>query len=161
MSLIKNILNLFDCNTFIKRVIKDSQATTPREQTDNEMINEALKNLKGYTKRSWQRITLDNQYWTCSKEEFQTIVDYNTINEKQYVLQQFDCDNFAFAFKAQVALNHNLNNVGLVIDNSGGHAYNVIVFNDGTAELFEPQTDRWITPGESKMYSFKKGIVIL
>ena len=98
MSLIKNILNLFDCNTFIKRVIKDSQATTPREQTDNEMINEALKNLKGYTKRSWQRITLDNQYWTCSKEEFQTIVDYNTINEKQYVLQQFDCDNFAFAF---------------------------------------------------------------
>ena len=124
-------------------------------------IQRAIEGIKGYRNSDWQRIVLDNKYWVCTKTEFQRVVNTNTINEKQYVLDQFDCDNFAFAFKAQVAMNYNLNNVGLVIDNSGGHAYNIVVFNDGTAELFEPQTDRWITPGESKMYSFKKGIIIL
>ncbi|MAH44979.1 hypothetical protein CMI37_04070 [Candidatus Pacearchaeota archaeon] len=132
-----------------------------RELGDNEMITVALKSLRGYNTRHWKRITLDNKYWFCSKDHFQKIVDYNTLNEKKYALDQFDCDNFAFAFKSQVAMNHNLNNVGMVIDNSGGHAYNVVIFNDMSASLFEPQTDQWITPGQSKMYSFKNGIIIL
>ena len=93
-------------------------------------IQRAIEGIKGYRNSDWQRIVLDNKYWVCTKTEFQRVVDTNTINEKQYVLDQFDCDNFAFAFKAQVAMNYNLNNVGLVIDNSGGHAYNIVIFND-------------------------------
>ena len=124
-------------------------------------IQRALTTIKGFNKKKWQHLVLDNKYWVCTKSEFQKVVDNNTINEKKYVLDQFDCDNFAFNFKAQVAMNYNLNNVGMVIDNSGGHAYNVVVFNNGTAELFEPQSDRWIKPGESKMYSFEKGVIIL
>ena len=151
------MLNRFRRSISRRRV----KRTVIRNQADNTMINVALNTIQGWNKRNWERITLDNTYWLCSREHFQTIVDHNTINEKKYVLDQFDCDNFAFNFKAQVAMNHNLNNVGMVIDNSGGHAYNVVIFNDLTAALFEPQTDRWITPGESKMYSFKKGLVIL
>lgn len=138
----------------VKRVVK-------RTGNSSDLVNAALKTLKGYNTRTWKRITLDKKYWLCSKSHFQTIIQYNKINEKQYTSDQFDCDNFAFAFKAQVALNHGLNNVGLVIDNSGGHAYNVIIFNDGSAALFEPQTDKYVTPGQSKMYTFKKGIIIL
>jgi len=149
MKLIKNFLKLFK-----------KKAKTHRHSGDNLMIEQALTKL-GYNQDSWQRILLDNKYWTCSKEEFQKVVEYNTINEKQYVLEQYDCDNFAFAFKAQVAMNHNLNSVGLVIDNSAGHAYNVVIFEDGTAELFEPQNDTWITPGQSEMYKFEKGIIII
>jgi len=149
MKLIKKILKLF------KKEVK-----THRYSGDNLMIENALTKL-GYNQDSWQRVLLDNKYWTCSKEEFQKVVEYNTINEKQYVLEQYDCDNFAFAFKAQVAMNHNLNNVGLVIDNSGGHAYNVVIFDDGTAQLFEPQNDTWITPGESGAYAFQTGIIII
>jgi hypothetical protein len=134
--------------------------TNPVNTTSSE-IDTALRTVSGYNTRNWQLIRLDNRYWVCSKSEFQRIVNTNTINEKQYVLDQFDCDNFAFTFKSQVAANYNLNNVGMVIDNSGGHAYNIVVFTNGTAELFEPQTDRWITPGESEMYSFKKGIILI
>ena len=124
------------------------------------MIEKALAGL-GYNQKNWQRILLDNKYWTCSKTDFQKVVDFNTINEKKYILEQYDCDNFAFAFKAQVGMNHKLNNVGLVIDNSSGHAYNIVIFDDGTAELFEPQNDSWITPGQTEMYKFKRGIIIL
>ena len=128
---------------------------------DLKGTDQALQTLKDFDSRDWQRIHLDNKYWTCTKPEFQKILEANTLNEKQYVLDQFDCDNFAFNLKAQVARDYGLNNVGMVIDNSAGHAYNVVIFKDGTAELLEPQSDRWITPGESKMYSFEKGIIIL
>ena len=139
-----------------KKVIRRSNPT----QLTSEDITTALRTLKGYRSGTWQRINLDNKYWSCTKNRFQDVVDENKINERTYVVDKFDCDNFAFAFKAQVAMNYNLNNVGLVIDHSGGHAYNVVVFQDGSAELFEPQNDRWISPGESKQYSFKRGIVI-
>ena len=151
---------------FINRIIKlfgrkKGLKPAPKQSADNMMIQKALQKLEGFKEDTWQRIVLDNKYWTCSKEAFQEIIDYNTLNEKQYVSEQYDCDNFAFTFNAQVGLNHNLNNVGLVIDNSGGHAYNVVIFDDGTAELFEPQNDRWITPGESGAYTFQTGIIIL
>ena len=113
------------------------------------------------TTGSWQRINLDNKYWVCDKIEFQKVVDANTIDEKKYIVDKFDCDNFAFAFKAQVAMQYNLNNVGLVIDHSGGHAYNVVVFSNSSAQLFEPQNDRWVRQGESKLYTFEEGIVII
>lgn len=63
--------------------------------------------------------------------------------------------------RRQIAKDYGLNNVGIVIDNSGRHAYNVVICKDGTAELLEPQSDTWVTPGESKMYSFKKGLILL
>lgn len=152
-----NLLNNFRRSQRRRATLK---RTNPRNMSLSE-VDDAINTVKGYNKKNWQLIRLDNKYWVCNKSEFMRVVRTNTINEKQYVLDQFDCDNFAFNFKAQVAFQYNLNNVGMVIDNSGGHAYNIVVFNNGTAQLFEPQSDRWITPGESKMYSFKKGVIII
>ena len=53
-----------------------------------------------------------------------------------------------------------LNNVGLVIDYSGGHAYNIIIFKDGSVKLFEPQTDRWARAGRGN-YKFQWGHIII
>ena len=144
----------------IRRRRKAVEKSNPRHM-NSEQITTALRSLRGYREGKWQRINLDNKYWVCDKIEFQKVVDANTIDEKKYIVDKFDCDNFAFAFKAQVAMQYNLNNVGLVIDHSGGHAYCVVVFSNSSAQLFEPQNDRWITPGESKSYTFKEGIVII
>lgn len=153
-------LSMFNEFRRMRRRRKTVKKTNPRQMTSEE-ITTALRTLSGYREGKWQRINLDNKYWTCTKTEFQRVVDANTIDEKKYVVDQFDCDNFAFNFKAQVALQFNLNNVGMVIDHSGRHAYSVVIFSNGTAELFEPQNDKWVTPGESKAYTFKEGIVII
>ena len=144
----------------IRKRRKAVEKSNPRHM-DSEQITTALRSLRGYREGKWQRINLDNKYWVCDKIEFQKVVDANTIDEKKYIVDKFDCDNFAFAFKAQVAMQYNLNNVGLVIDHSGSHAYNVVIFSNSTAQLFEPQNDKWITPGESKSYTFEEGIVII
>ena len=48
-----------------------------------------------------------------------------------------------------------------MIDNSGGHAYNIVVFSNGEVELFEPQNDSFPEKGSHQSYSFKNGIILL
>ena len=108
-----------------------------------------------------KRHHLDSTYWTCTKSEFKQIVAFNDIDQRKYIGQRFDCDNFAISFKGQVATDFGLNNVGLVIDNSGGHAYNIVVFSNGEVELFEPQNDSFPEKGSHQSYAFKEGIILL
>ena len=81
---------------------------------------------------------------------------------KDHQEEKYDCDNFAFSFKARMDRKFHLNNVGLVVDYSGGHAYNCVIFSDGTAELFEPQSDTFVTNKiGSGMYTCTEGFIIL
>ena len=103
---------------------------------------------------------IDSKFWTCNEDDWKKIIDYDWTDEKKYVSEQYDCDNFAFNFKARVARKFGINSVGLVVDYSGGHAYNVIVFSDGTWKLFEPQTDRFPRLGTGQ-YKFENGFILI
>jgi len=101
---------------------------------------------------------LDNKYVAVSQKEFQKIIDWDWTDNKTYIAEKYDCDNFAFSFKARVDRRFHVNTVGLVIDYDAGHAYNVIVFADGSMKIFEPQSDSWPKIG-SKMYKFNRETV--
>ena len=55
--------------------------------------------------------------------------------------------------------------MGLVIDYSGGHAYNVVLFSDNPPLLYEPQTDEWVSIGEgmsaNESYKMQQGYIII
>jgi len=103
---------------------------------------------------------LDSKFWTCNEADWKKIIDFDWTDEKRFVADQYDCDNFAFNFKARVARKFGVNSVGLVVDYSGKHAYNLIVFSDGTWKIFEPQSDRWPNPG-SGLYKFEEGFILI
>ena len=103
---------------------------------------------------------LDSKFWTCNEADWKKIIDFDWTDEKRFVADQYDCDNFAFNFKARVARKFGVNSVGLVVDYSGKHAYNLIVFSDGTWKIFEPQSDRWPNPG-SGLYKFENGFILI
>tara|TARA_R110000824_G_scaffold148727_9_gene318616 strand:+ start:402 stop:869 length:468 start_codon:yes stop_codon:yes gene_type:complete len=130
------------------------------ELSSNEVFNALLS--KQIINVGMVRKTLDAKYWACGRLDFHAIVTWDWTDEKKYIAEKYDCDNFAFSFKARMDRKFHLNNVGLVIDYSGGHAYNCVVFADGTAELFEPQTDKFVTSkiGSGK-YICKDGLIIL
>jgi len=70
------------------------------------------------------------------------------------------CENFAFTFKALVDRVYGLNQVGLVIDWSGGHGYNVIVFADGEVWFFEPQNDQTVSIGTG-IYKMERADILI
>lgn len=127
----------------------------------NGDINMALHKAQ-IVNAGMSRKMLDSKYWSCSRLDFEAIIRWDWTDKKKYVAEKYDCDNFAFSFKARMDRKFHLNNVGLVIDYSGGHAYNCVVFADGTAELFEPQSDRFVTSRlGTGQYKCSDGLIIL
>ena len=105
-------------------------------------------------------LALDNKYLVTNQADMKKIIEWDWTDNRTYIAEKYDCDNFAFSFKAMVDRKFGVNNVGLVIDISAGHAYNIIVFNDGTVRLFEPQSDKWPRIG-TNMYKFEEGKILI
>ena len=144
---------------FRKDYIEMPQLPT-REEKDGSWISSQLMRA-GFVGEEVQRLHLDSKYWVCSKQEFEDWIEWDWTNGKKYISEEYDCDNFAFSFKARCDRKIGINSVALVIDYSGGHAYNLVVFSDVAPELFEPQNDSWRKKGESTMYTLTSGYVIL
>ena len=106
-------------------------------------------------------IQLDNRYWTCSKAEFEQLVKWDWLETQKYVSDRFDCDDFAMQFKARIGFFFNLNNVGVVVDYSSSHAYNVVLFSDAPMRIFEPQSGEWFEFGTSRLYQLEDGLILL
>ena len=137
---------------------------TTLEKHDTSWIYKQLSSA-GFLTSGMKRLHLDSKYWACSKKEFQDWITWDWTNKKKYISEQYDCDNFAFSFKARCDRKIGVNSVALIIDYSGGHAYNLVAFTDAPAELYEPQSDRWVTKGDgnskTEVYQLTSGYIIL
>ena len=142
----------------------DPPEMTTIEQHDTGWVYNQLRDA-GFLSAGMKRLHLDSKYWACSKKEFQDWIKWDWTNKKKYISEQYDCDNFAFSFKSRCDRRIGINSVALVIDYSGGHAYNLVCFTDAPAELYEPQSDRWVTKGDGKSrnesYKFTDGYLII
>lgn len=107
-----------------------------------------------------KRHGLDGTYYLCSQDDMAKIIGWDWTDAKRYVAERFDCDDFAWHFKARVGYCFLLNQVGWVSDFTSRHAYNVIPFPDGEAWFFEPQSDRRVEIG-SGSYKLESGLVVI
>jgi len=144
----------------LKKDYIDPPIMTTRVQKDGHWISSQLIRAE-LVGGGIQRLHLDSKYWVCSKQEFEDWIEWDWTNKKRYIAEEYDCDNFAFSFKARCDRKIGINSVALVIDYSGGHAYNLVIFSDEAPELFEPQNDSWRKKGESKLYTLTSGYIII
>jgi len=87
----------------------------------------------------------DRQYYSIPLAKWKEIIDVDWTNHKKYIVDRFDCDNFAFYFASSMAMQFGLNTCGVAYGKMGdeGHAFNVIYATDGI-KILEPQTDDWV-----------------
>ena len=97
----------------------------------------------------------DDKYWTVDLAKWKEIISVDFINQKQYIGDKFDCDNFAFYFSARMAYVYGLT-CGLAVRGDRfyldgtfevGHLLNAIVTKatDGFhLYWYEPQTDELV-----------------
>jgi len=109
---------------------------------------------------------MDSQYRVPSEISFKRILREDVIDEIKYQSEYFDCDKFAFLFKALSALHYRINAVGIVISYTSGHAFN-IVFTEEKDNLkiykLEPQSDELWMPEkpERDNYTIKGETILL
>ena len=130
-----------------------------------QWLREALADNFDNIGNGMTHLPCDGRYWCPDIDAFDDIIDGCRVLAKEYVEWQFDCNNFAFYFQSQVAYEYGVNAVGVVIDYSGRHAYNVIVYDDGSCALYEPQTGEFVNRGDDmsdhEAYAFEEGFIIL
>jgi hypothetical protein len=136
------------------------------ERRDTSWVQgELATDFKNFPRGGMQRIPLDARYYLTTPHDFSKIVENTVIDHRNYKKAKFDCENFAFAFQSVVAQQYGLNSVGVVIDYEGGHGYNIVMYEDGTTELFEPQNDTLVSTGDTmsdhEAYTIEEGFIIL
>ena len=114
---------------------------------------------------------LDHEYRTYPRAIFEEVIRDDKTNRSMAWPERNDCDNFAGRFKTAMDFWYNVDAVGFVIDESSIHAYNLIVFSDGNASLFEPQQDRFVAldgvitlaapASGTGRYSLTQGLVLI
>jgi hypothetical protein len=109
----------------------------------------------------WNRLPLDGEYWVTDEQSMRDIIEADLTNSHGYQSGEFDCENYALSFAARVQREYGITGVGIVIDWSGAHAYNMLVYNSGDVELYEPQNDELIDPGQADKYAFESVSIII
>ena len=114
-------------------------------------------------------IILDSKFKAVNMATWRLILERSRIDKYRYVSDIKDCDNFAAALFGTVPLEYGVNTVGFVIDYSGRHAYNSLVYydtdrNDLQIALVEPQNDKFVATGERmsshEAYKATNGMVL-
>ena len=115
----------------------------------------------------WAHISLlmlDSEYRALAETEWDKVLTFTDTATRQYIAQYRDCDKYAFLWHSEVNLLL-CNGVGMVINYTGHHAYNVILVAGGgepTFQFIEPQTNGHIKVGSRACYNMSgNGLVIL
>ncbi len=101
----------------------------------------------------------DSQYWTVSLEDWKRIFDDVLSGLPKYLLDRFDCEDFAMIVMARILERYGLNTCGVAVGKVpfGYHGYNLFVeWEEGQPKLhvLEPQT------GEIDPQGYEKDTVI-
>lgn len=139
----------------VRRLVRDSE----REFTQVEVVAA----LNASPLAALQDVPVDNVYWGVSKAAWDGMLAYTGVDRIPYVSDRFDCDNFAVNFAAVVADKFDINGVGIVVDGSGGHAYNSVLIADNdrlSIGIVEPQNDLYVLKAQG-MYKARYGFIFL
>ena len=133
--------------------------------TESELlsvINDIYR--KTFVNARWFR--LDKNYYTVGYETFKKIIEWDWTDTRKYLVDVFDCDDFAVYFKARMAIEFNINAIAVVLDYSSAHAYNIVILKDCSGVrwyIYEPQTDQLFKFEErdTKYYAMRDYVIIL
>jgi len=91
----------------------------------------------------------DSKYYTVSKRKWEEIIRNDFLEQKRYLTERFDCDDFSRCFVARVIENYGLNACGVVwgkMTKGAYHAWNFIYTAEGQLFWFEPQRESLFLP---------------
>jgi hypothetical protein len=120
--------------------------TAVRTQLTEDELQSVIKDIQSKGGMAgWLR--LDGEYYTTDMDSLKRIIDWDWTDTRKYITDTFDCDKFAFYFKSRMAIDFGINAVGVILDYSAGHAYNLLIVKDPSVKwyLYEPQNDNIFT----------------
>jgi hypothetical protein len=83
----------------------------------------------------------DYEYRLCSKEDIAQFLRQDWTNKKDYVKEEYDCDDFSYRLMGQFSVK-DWSGIALGIVWTDLHALNCLIDNNGKFYFIEPQSDK-------------------
>jgi len=88
------------------------------------------------------RLRLDDTFKITNRKNWVNIVvPYDLTDKLPYIKSIFDCEDFTFLFKVNTHLDFGLNQMAVILDYKGGHAYGLVLLDESEHMIQEIQTD--------------------
>lgn len=130
---------------------------------DQEKVEDVLSDLDQWDQREsyWYD---DGKYRVPNIDDFEAVARRDSTDEREYVADYFDCDNYSEYIIALFARRYRCNSVGIVMspDAEPPHAFNVVIVEvdgDIEARLWEPQTDEWVLDESDPKYTLDGAMI--
>jgi hypothetical protein len=138
--------------------------TAVRTQITEDELLSVIKDIQSKGRMAgWLR--LDGEYYTTDMDTVNRIIDWDWTDTRKYITDTFDCDKFAFYFKSRMAIDFGINAIGVILDYSAGHAYNLLIVKDSSVKwyLYEPQNDSIFTydTRDKNMYIMERYFLVM
>jgi hypothetical protein len=147
-------MSLFDL-LFGGRQSRNEPNEIERTEVDHEEVEDAINDFFDEHDTEEDNIySLDSDYYACSEEDMRSVVERDDTETHEFIEEKYDCENFALSFMAGAQKEYGVTTLGLVIDWSGTHAYNILVTDELEILLMDPQSDTFVEPGEEDKYAF-------
>jgi hypothetical protein len=141
-----------------KRLLRWGVPTMEQKPVETEMYRDAIKEFVATHGAEAEYVNLDGKY-SAPVEVPQSV---GTLTDLLlYRPGRFDCEDYALTYKTLIAMLMGINTVGVVIDWSGAHAYNIVMTADGTVSLYEPQEGCVVEVGAEERHEFQNVTILL
>lgn len=91
----------------------------------------------------------DSTYTATDRAGIGQISEYDILRYAPYRPEVYDCEEFAQLFDVSAELVYGISAIGVCYDWGEGHAYNVVVLDDGSVICYEPQEGELVDVGET------------
>jgi hypothetical protein len=102
---------------------------------DKSFITEAVTGKVGESKVDIH-YTDSTFYLPATPSDMKNIKKTNVLDKLPYRPERYDSDDYSQSFSLFTSFLYGVNSVGTVIERSTGESYNIIVYGDGSVELY-------------------------
>ena len=144
----------------------DTQINPDIERRDTSWVEgELATDFENFPNNGVKRVPIDSRYYLTTPDDFSRIIEETIIDHRRYKRAKFACENFAFGLQNVVAQRYGINSVGIVIDLSNSRGYNIVIYDDGMSEVFDPNNEMLVTTGrentDHEAYEIESGLILL
>lgn len=105
-----------------------------------------------------RRRNTSSRYYLVDEDTFKDLIEADLLDHRNYWMGKFSCEDFALGFASRFWQRFSVNGVGVVVDFHEEDLYNIVVYEEGGVEFYDPNAKVLVQPRD---FEPEAGLILL